>query len=453
MHRLTLVPVLSLVALSPARSLDRAGDPSHEPDPHTGPVAMPSRGTITAGASQDPVIQSPFSIPANNALSVSPNGGKGANGEVDRTIAKIPNPDAVIARSGNRIAFCPALSCIRSPTADHQRASLLVSTRTHLDGGAAEQTVGITTTVGTGFHRKWAGSTAFTTGDNVAFEDARNAVYRLASPACTSASSGSGPGGRGRGIVDGTCRWDWINDAAINAKVGLYNEVMNVAGGGNSWAQANNFHLRPGHAPLFHANTELDFQNDSGTDCAPGTSNCLGLYVRMGGTNRSTSGISVEGLGQGALFGARFVGPLAANATISLGTTGGLTGIAIGGFTPASYTAAAISDSSTAPHGLDLAGTNALATIRLAGTAAVGIDLRAAKLSNAQVLGKGWSVDGAGSVTSADLHVLGQIHEPSPLVPNRSTSPCTPGQRSWDADYEYRCVATNRWKRAALSSW
>lgn len=451
MRRLIVIPVLSLMALSPAGSLDLTSDPSNEFTARVMFAATPARRTEPVGRSRDLAVEPSSVIPTE--FGVSPTGTEGANDGVDLTNAQTPNPDAIIARPGNRIAFCPALSCLRSTTGDHQRASLLVSTQTHLDGQAAEQTVGITTTVGTGFSRKWAGSTAYATGDNVSFQDARNAVYRLASPACLSASGGPGPAGTGRGIIDGTCRWDWINDAAINAKVGLYNEVMNVAGGGNSWAQANNFHLRPGHAPLFHANTELDFQNDSGTDCAPGTSNCLGLYVRMGGTNRSTSGISVEGLGQGALFGARFVGPLASNATISLGTTGGLTGIAIGGFTPASYTAAALSDAATAPLGLDLAGTNTLATIRLASTAAVGIDLRAAKLSNAQVLGKGWSVDAAGSVTTTDLHVLGQIHEPAPTAPRQSNSPCRPGQRSWDADYEYRCVATDRWKRAALSSW
>jgi len=38
-------------------------------------------------------------------------------------------------------------------------------------------------------------------------------------------------------------------------------------------------------------------------------------------------------------------------------------------------------------------------------------------------------------------------------TPANSSSTCTTGTESWDANYEYRCVATNTWKRAALSSF
>jgi hypothetical protein len=37
--------------------------------------------------------------------------------------------------------------------------------------------------------------------------------------------------------------------------------------------------------------------------------------------------------------------------------------------------------------------------------------------------------------------------------PSSSNAPCTVGQHTWDVNYEYRCVASNTWKRAALSSW
>jgi len=37
--------------------------------------------------------------------------------------------------------------------------------------------------------------------------------------------------------------------------------------------------------------------------------------------------------------------------------------------------------------------------------------------------------------------------------PNTSKDACTHGTWAADADYVYVCVATNNWKRTALSSW
>ncbi len=38
-------------------------------------------------------------------------------------------------------------------------------------------------------------------------------------------------------------------------------------------------------------------------------------------------------------------------------------------------------------------------------------------------------------------------------TPATSSSACTTGMLAWDANYTYICVATNTWKRSALSSW
>jgi hypothetical protein len=46
----------------------------------------------------------------------------------------------------------------------------------------------------------------------------------------------------------------------------------------------------------------------------------------------------------------------------------------------------------------------------------------------------------------------GQIQTPL-ATPTSSSSPCVTGTRVADTDYEYVCVATNTWKRAALSSF
>lgn len=50
------------------------------------------------------------------------------------------------------------------------------------------------------------------------------------------------------------------------------------------------------------------------------------------------------------------------------------------------------------------------------------------------------------------LNALGGIREPSNPPPNSQTG-CTPGDRTWDQDWEYRCVSANHWKRAPLSDF
>ena len=47
----------------------------------------------------------------------------------------------------------------------------------------------------------------------------------------------------------------------------------------------------------------------------------------------------------------------------------------------------------------------------------------------------------------------GAIVERPTGTPSSSSATCTQGQHAWDASYEYRCVATNTWKRAALAAW
>lgn len=56
-------------------------------------------------------------------------------------------------------------------------------------------------------------------------------------------------------------------------------------------------------------------------------------------------------------------------------------------------------------------------------------------------------VSDTGQVEAASLR------EMLPRPPRNSTDLCTPGDHAWDEAYEYRCVAPNRWKRAALSDW
>jgi hypothetical protein len=52
-----------------------------------------------------------------------------------------------------------------------------------------------------------------------------------------------------------------------------------------------------------------------------------------------------------------------------------------------------------------------------------------------------------------NLTTAGSVIQTRGSPPSTSTSPCVVGQQAWDRDYEYRCVAPNTWRRAALSAW
>lgn len=56
-------------------------------------------------------------------------------------------------------------------------------------------------------------------------------------------------------------------------------------------------------------------------------------------------------------------------------------------------------------------------------------------------------------VTDGGRIEAASVREVSRWTPPSSRAPCTPGDHAWDESYEYRCVAPNRWKRAALGDW
>jgi hypothetical protein len=64
-----------------------------------------------------------------------------------------------------------------------------------------------------------------------------------------------------------------------------------------------------------------------------------------------------------------------------------------------------------------------------------------------------YTIKGGLALSIADTGLAsfpGQIQAPL-ATPKSSSSPCVTGTRTADTDYEYVCVATNTWKRAALS--
>jgi len=62
------------------------------------------------------------------------------------------------------------------------------------------------------------------------------------------------------------------------------------------------------------------------------------------------------------------------------------------------------------------------------------------------VTGGNLQVNGTGVYTTGSFHV-------NLATPSSSSAPCTAGQIGADAKYFYVCVATNQWKRSALSSF
>ena len=259
----------------------------------------------------------------------------------------------IIAAGGNRVSYCPPMSCVTLPSADHQRTSALFWSTTSDDGHSEEQTVAIQTIIATGYARPWLPGTAYGVGDNVQFP-AANTVYR-AIQAGTSASNGTGPTGKTADIVDGTVHWAWVNDQRINAKVGLYTETVVTPGAGQSWGQANNVSLRPGVVPSFNINTEMDFTNDA-AECVIGTANCNVLEMSVGGAYRSTQGIHLSSPNTGPTYathwGIRLNGfLLASDADIEVDSSApvglGFNASGLGG----SHTVATIQDNSTGPTG------------------------------------------------------------------------------------------------------
>lgn len=301
--------------------------------------------------------------------------------------ASVP-PDGVYIGSGgiNQILRNPlSTPAPGAPDNDHQRAALAIVANTRDDGNSQEQAVKVVFTAATGYAREWLPSTEYALGDNVQFPHPRNAVYRCIQ-AGVSSPSGEGPSGGGLSIQDGTCVWMWINDAAINAKASIYNEVHVKPGAGSVWGQATNLQMEAGAQADFIVNTELDLTNYTGFDSGFGFKNKYNLWLACQGANRSTSALEISSANtdnDAVLWGLHFAGArLASNSVIGIDASS-LYGIGVGagagGAITPTFTFATFKDMATAPISLDLRGTYSEAAINIPGAAPAGVSIHGSK--------------------------------------------------------------------------
>jgi len=79
-------------------------------------------------------------------------------------------------------------------------------------------------------------------------------------------------------------------------------------------------------------------------------------------------------------------------------------------------------------------------------------DFRAELSTNIIKSGPGiMTADNEGTTAIAIDPTIVSLHAATP--PRTSTSACSTGEFSFDGDYYYLCIATNKWKRAALSNF
>ncbi|MEE9481843.1 hypothetical protein [Methylobacterium ajmalii] len=314
-----------------------------------------------------------------------------SSGQVNKTYASTFNPDAVVIGAGNSVSFAPEGSSILGPRDgpydgqimprffDHQRASLLVSATTALDAQAQEQAIAVTFTNNKGEVRYYAPNTYYSLGQNVRVPrndgSKQEAVYRCIQAGTTGANSAP-PGGRPWSDsdadfirADGSVKWLWINDFAINAKVGQYIEVKNKAGGGgNAWGFCVNSSLERGFKPGFTVAQEINLFNDSGIDSDFGV-DVHGLSIAMMGPNTTAAALSIgtpnDRFHAGSRWGIRISGSQTVNEAaiaLDLDTRYGIAAnqFDIGG---GNFDEAFIFDRSTSNSSVEVSGTKRVATI------------------------------------------------------------------------------------------
>ena len=342
-------------------------------------------------------------------------------GALDTRYANTPASMAnvVVFGVGNRVSYCPFASCLSpqnggAPTNDHQRTSALFSSTTQVDNKAEEQTLAIETEVVTGAKTAWVRDGVYAAGANVV---SGTEAYRASAPCIAGPNA---PQGR-RDSSDGGCRWVWISDSSITAKLGLYMETAANGGAGFTEGLVTNFQMQDARYSItgigFDTNqgangVEHDFANNV-ADC--GIGKCVGMSLAMVGAFRSWVGLSLDGGGgshggaQGSTaIGMRIGNRFATDVDLSIVDASKI-GILIGDDSAnggnsgsTTHAVADIATNSTSPTAFSIGGTHTIASIVDGSTSPNGIALNG-RYSKAQIVGPGWSVSKTGALVATSV--------------------------------------------------
>ena len=141
--------------------------------------------------------------------------------------------------------------------------------------------------------------------------------------------------------------------------------------------------------------------------------------------------------------------PLTGNVTGNLtgNVTGNVTSTGASSFSNVTLSGGTINDMQI---GASAAAAGTFTGVTVTGTATLTtVDINAGNIDGTTV---GGTTPGAGTFTALETtgdHVLIQTSQ----TPASASASGTAGEIAWDANYIYVCVATNTWKRAAISTW
>jgi hypothetical protein len=296
-----------------------------------------------------------------NALSLTSN--------ATATITANPPLNGTYLAGGTNINLCPALASLIGCTSPGQFWGEGVLQATSQYGAVGQETTLTANMVDdSGYAATWTTSTAYAAGASV-FNGAN--IYTTTTGG-TSASSGAGPSGTGTGITDGTVTWNYAGPSYANGKQAIGCNLIATTNAAHSWCLALAAQALSGWPGGYMNPVESDASNFSAVDPAPSGNNTIQNVFLSGpvGTHPITNEIYIAPQFESyttSTYGAyNFIWMNGPNGYANYGVWDSTTGGEIGYYISGSHVLSSISDSSTAPTGIDLAGHYSTAAIYVA---------------------------------------------------------------------------------------
>lgn len=405
--------------------------------------------------------------------------------------------------AGTFIDYCSFTGCLKDYPGILAQTYLAATTRVD---NAQEVGLHIDFRSQTGYAPVWKPSTRYSNGEvskptapsRVMVEGGFSGrIYRNVGGACTSASSGPGPEGIDPNvdIRDGSCRWRFYADGLNSGKSAFSVATVADPGAAQTWGVVTAFNAGAGVGDSKMFPHEWDCNNYNKDSFLGGTffMNCFYFGGGGAGTHPQLSTLFIDNANKvkpasdptrfGYHFGLFFAGSGSeggsvikdavlfdsTKANFTVHANAGQPHIAFLRDDSASETVLQVTGAHT--YGVDLSNaafasgvpialpSNGFISFRSGLGATLGYSTAGSRLQYGNNTSEAlMSVDDAGSMAlagnlDAKRATFASVREVAPSVPASSRAPCEPGQRAWDQSFEYRCVAKNTWKRAALSSW